>query len=196
MKANDAYGASAYRPTARLLHWLMAVLIFYQLLAGVMMTYEGEEGNLVERIANALHMYDMHKVLGLVLLTLVAVRIAYRLLAGAPADEPTLEVWQRETSHMVHAWIYFLLVAVPVLGWVGISLYPAVRVFESFNLPALTGADKATSEVIMKVHGYAALTLASLIAMHIGAALFHHFIRRDGVLRRMLPGLTPPDQRT
>ena len=194
MKPRLAPEQAGYRPAARFLHWLMVVLIFYQLLAGVLMTYEGPEGNVWERIASALRMYDGHKVLGLVLLALVLVRIVYRLTQGAPDDEPTLEVWQRETSHMVHGWIYFLLVAVPLLGWIGISLYPAVRVFEAFNLPSLVSTpDKATSEVIMKVHAYAAFALAGLIAMHIGGALFHHFIRRDGVLRRMLPGLPPRD---
>lgn len=183
---------ASYRPGARLLHWLMAVLIAYQLVAGIVMTYEGPEGNLWERIANALHMYDMHKVLGLVLLGLVVVRIAYRLTLGAPPDEPSLETWQRETSHMVHAWIYLLLVAIPLIGWIGISLYPAVRVFESFNLPSLASQpDKALSEHLFKVHAAAAFALIALLAMHIGAALYHHFIRRDGVLRRMLPGLPP-----
>lgn len=183
----------SYRPLARLLHWGMAVLIGYQLVAGVIMTYEGPEGNVWERISGTLHLYDTHKVLGLVLLGLVLVRLAYRVRVGAPEDEATLATWQVEVSHLTHGWIYLLLIAVPTLGWIGISLYPATQVFRAIHLPSIMAADKPTSEVIFKVHAVAAFVLAGLIGMHVGAALFHHFIRRDGVLRRMLPGLPARD---
>lgn len=183
-----------YKPIARLLHWLVAALIVFQLTAGVIMVYEGPEGNVWERISNALHLYDTHKVMGLVILAFVLVRLAYRLINGAPPDEPTLETWQKEISHMLHAWIYLLLIALPVLGWLGISLYPAVRVYEAFNLPSLVSApDKALSEHLFVVHKAVAFVLMGLLAMHIGAALYHHFIRGDGVLRRMLPGLPRKD---
>lgn len=188
MKAEGIATDRTYKPTARLLHWLVAALILFQLAAGVIMVYEGPEGNFWERVSNALHLYDTHKVMGIVILAVVLVRLAYRLFNGAPPDEPGLETWQKETSHMVHAWLYFLLIALPVIGWLGISLYPAVRVYEAFNLPSLVGApDKPLSEHLFVVHKALAFVLIGLVAMHIGAALFHHFVRRDGVLRRMLP---------
>lgn len=178
-----------YRPPARRLHWLMAALVIAQIAAGLAMVYEGPEGNAIARVAEALSLYDGHKLLGLVLLALAVLRLAYRISAGAPPDEPTLATWQRESAHLVHAWIYLLLIVVPVLGWAGVSLYPAVVLFGSFSIPAILSPDRAASEVVLAVHAYAALALGGLIAVHIGAALYHHLLRGDGVLQRMLPGL-------
>lgn len=188
MKAEGNATDRTYKPTARMLHWLVAALILFQITAGVIMVYEGPEGNVWERISNALHLYDTHKVMGIVILGVVLGRLAYRLSQGTPPDEPGLETWQKEISHMTHAWLYFLLIALPVIGWLGISLYPATRVYEAFNLPSLVSEpDKALSEHLFVVHKALALVLLGLVAMHIGAALYHHFVRRDGVLRRMLP---------
>lgn len=189
MAVYERPGVISYRWPARALHWLMVGLIVFQLLAGLIMVYEGPEGNIWGRIAGALQLYDLHKLLGLVLLALVLVRVLYRVIAGAPADEPTLEVWQREISHLVHAWLYFLMIVIPVLGWLGISLYPALVIFGSIPLPGLVAPDRPLSEVVLKAHAYAAFTLIGLLLVHVAAALYHHFVRRDDVLQRMLPRL-------
>jgi len=180
---------TAYSSTARRLHWLMAVLVIFQVAAGLMMVQEHPESNVWARIAEALSLYDAHKVMGLVLLALALARLAYRIGRGAPADEPTLDTWQREASHMVHSWVYLLLILVPLLGWLGISLYPAVVVFNALTLPSLAPPDQPKSAIVLTAHAYAAFLLIGLVAIHICAALFHHFVRRDDVLRRMLPGL-------
>jgi cytochrome b561 len=184
-------GVQAYGPTARLLHWLMAGLVVVQVTAGLIMVYAAPPPSLLGRLSDALGLYSVHKVLGLTLLALVLIRIAYRVLHGAPPEEPTLAVWQHETSSLVHAWIYLALIVVPILGWVGISLYPALVVFDRFTLPSLTAPDEAKSVAVFAAHAIAAFTLIALVAMHVGAALYHHFIRGDGVLRRMLPSLRP-----
>lgn len=183
---------ATYNRLARALHWTMAGLVLLQISFGVIMTYQGPEPNLWASLANALGIYDLHKLLGLVLLTLVVVRLANRLLRGAPPSEPTLAPWQRESATLVHSWIYLLLVLVPMLGWIGVSLYPALTVFGVINLPALTAPDRPLSETVLAVHALAAFALLALIATHVGAALYHHFVRRDGVLRRMWPGLKAP----
>ena len=172
-----------------MLHWLMAGLVLFQIAAGLIMTYDGPGKEIFKSLTDLFGLYSLHKVLGVVLLALVLIRIAYRVGRGAPPDEPTLEIWQKEVSHFTHAWIYFLLILTPLLGWIGISLYPAVRVFGAFDLPSLMAPDKAASEAVFVAHQYAAFALIALIGAHIGAALFHHFVRRDDVLRRMLPGL-------
>jgi len=174
---------------ARTLHWLMAALVLFQIATGLVMVYEGPEGNLWSRLTDVFDLYSLHKLLGLVLLALVLIRIAYRVSHGAPPDEPTIEVWQQEASHFVHAWIYFLLILIPLLGWLGISLYPAVLLFGAFEVPSLVPADRAKSAAVFAAHAYAAFTLVGLIILHISAALYHHFVRGDDVLRRMLPGL-------
>jgi cytochrome b561 len=166
----------------------MAVLVVFQVTAGLIMLYAAPP-SLLGTLAETLGLYSAHKVLGLILLALVVIRIAWRITRGAPPEEPTIAVWQREVSTLVHSWIYLLLIVVPILGWVGISLYPALVVFDSFSLPSLTAPDQAKSVAVFTAHAIAAFALVALVAMHIGAALYHHFIRRDGVLLRMLPGL-------
>jgi cytochrome b561 len=181
-------GVQAYGATARRLHWLMALLVAFQVAAGVIMV-NAPEGSFWATLGDALGLYSVHKLLGLILLGLVLVRIAWRVWRGAPPEEPTLAVWQRETSSLVHAWIYLGLIVVPLLGWVGVSLYPALTVFGWLTLPSLMAPDQAKSVAVFAAHAIAAFVLVGLVLMHVGAALYHYFIRGDGVLQRMLPGL-------
>lgn len=193
MPSRNGAASTIYRPLARVLHWVMAVLIIAQLLAGIIMTRPFPEGSVAAGIVNSLGLYDGHKLLGVVLLALVLLRLIYRVFTGAPEDEPTLTHWQRESSHLVHAWVYFLLIAIPVTGWLGVSLYPALVAF-GIKLPALVAPDQKASAIAFAAHAYLAFTLIALLFVHIGAALYHHFVRGDGVLRRMLPGLKPRDR--
>lgn len=189
----DDTDSASYRPIARFLHWLVAGLVLVQIISGVIMVYDAPEPNIWKTLSHSLRLWDVHKLLGLVVLALVVMRLTYRVSRGAPPDEPTLEVWQREGSHFVHAWIYLLLILIPALGWLGISLYPALVVFDHITIPALMEPDRPASEAVLRAHVIAVVALGVLLAVHISAALFHHFIRRDGVLRRMLPGLRPRD---
>jgi len=88
-----------------------------------------------------------------------------------------------------------LLLLVPILGWYGVQLYPALDVFDLFSLPAVVAPDNAASGRVLQVHALSAFALLFLIAMHVSAALYHHFIRKDGVLIRMLPKLGAPADR-
>lgn len=179
--------ARSYSGVARALHWVTALAVFAMIPVGVVMSYRGNVLNLWDGLTNAL--YSGHKLMGFLILWLTAGRLIYRLLHGAPPDEPTLRWWERAASHLVHWLLYGLLLVVPMLGWIGVSLYPALGIFDLFNLPALTSPDEATAQRVLGIHGKLALLLGALAVMHIGAALFHHLIRKDGVLRRMLPGL-------
>lgn len=176
-----------YSGTARALHWLMLVLIAAQIPVGFYMVYRGKTLNLWDGLTN--NLYSGHKLLGIALLGLVVLRLLYRLTHGAPADEPTLEAWQKGASHATHWALYLLLLAVPVLGWLGVSYFPALDIFGLFKLPALVAPDDAMAAKVLAYHAIGAIVLAGLIAMHVGAALYHYLIRRDNVLARMLPGL-------
>jgi cytochrome b561 len=174
-----------YSASARLLHWLTALLIMVQIPLGVVMSYRGNVLNLWNYTTDFL--YSAHKSLGFVLLILVVIRLLVRMIAGSPPPEPGLERWQMRIARANHAGLYLLLLAVPALGWFGASLFPALEVFGVISLPSISGADRAASDTVFTLHGLAALLLVALVALHVGAALHHHFIRRDGVLRRMLP---------
>ncbi|CAH1672966.1 Cytochrome b [Hyphomicrobiales bacterium] len=178
--------SAGYSAPARTLHWITAIAVFVMIPVGVTMSYRGNVLNLWDGLTNGL--YSGHKLLGFLLLWLTAGRLAYRFLHGAPPDEPTLEWWQRAGSHLVHWLLYGLLLVVPLLGWIGVSLFPALTIFDLFSLPALTKPDEAAAQRVLGIHGKLALTLGALAILHIAAALYHRFIRKDGVLRRMWPG--------
>lgn len=183
----DGAPAAVYRPAARHLHWATAAAVFVMLPLGFAMTYRGNSMDVWDWLTNA--MFSTHKLLGFLVLWLVAGRLLYRLVKGAPPDEPSLRPWEKLLSHAVHWLLYGLLLAVPLLGWIGISLYPSLTVFWLFDLPALATPDKPSAERVLDIHGLLARVLMGLAALHIAAALQHHFLRKDGVLRRMLPGL-------
>jgi cytochrome b561 len=173
-----------YGVAARSVHWLTVVLLAVQVPVGVVMAYRGNVLGLWNAVTGML--YSTHKSLGFLLLLLVVVRVLVRLAGGAPAAEPTLARWQRLVAGANHAGLYLLLLVVPVLGWFGASLFPALEVFGVVSLPSISGVDRGESDVVLGLHRLAAFLLVALIGLHVGAALYHRFVRRDGVLRRML----------
>jgi cytochrome b561 len=177
--------AQRYRVPARLLHWLMALLLALQIPVGMVMAYRGNVLNLWNGLTDFL--YSAHKSIGFVLLILLLLRAVVRLTIGAPPPEPSLVSWQRRIAAANHAGLYVLLLVVPVLGWLGVSLFPALEVFGLVSLPSISPPDRAASDTVFTLHRLTAFLLVALIALHVAAALHHHFIRRDGVLRRMLP---------
>jgi len=178
-------GQRVYSPVARRFHWATAAGVLVMIPLGLAMTYRGNSMNVWDGLTNGL--YSTHKLLGFLLLWLMAGRLAYRLLRGAPPDEPGLLWWQKAASHTVHWLLYGLLLIVPLLGWIGVSLYPSLGIFGLFDLPALAAPSEAAAKRVLALHGWLAWLIGALAAVHVGAALHHHLILKDGVLRRMLP---------
>ncbi len=176
-----------YSRTARALHWVTVALVAIQAPAGVYMVYRGKTLDIWDKLTGAL--YNGHKLVGIAILLLVLWRLVYRFTRGAPPDEPTLEPWQKLASHANHWGLYLLLVATPVAGYVGISLFPALDIFGLFKLPGIVAPDKAAAGTAFAVHMALAIGLVLLIGMHVAAALFHYFVRKDNVLGRMIPRL-------
>jgi len=175
-----------YSRAARYFHWLTAGAVFLMVPLGFAMTYRGNTLDVWDGLTDAL--YSTHKLIGFLLLWLVAGRLIYRLRHGAPPDEPSLSRLERFGSHLVHWLLYGLLLVVPLLGWIGVSLYPSLTLFMMFDLPALAAPNEELAKAVLRVHGMLAIVTALLAAAHIAAALHHHVIRKDGVLRRMWPG--------
>ena len=176
-----------YSAVARAFHWVTVAFVFVQIPIGIAMVYRGTTLNIFDDTTNQL--YSTHKLIGFLILWLVLARLAYRLWHGAPPPEPTLESWQRNGSAFVHWSIYLLLIVLPILGWIGISLYPALEIFGLFSLPALTSPAQELANQVLSVHAWLALLLTVLIIGHISMALFHYLVRKDHVLHRMLTGL-------
>ena len=170
-----------YSGFAKLMHWVIAACVLFIIPAGIAMA-NLPDGDL----KNAL--YTLHRSTGVLVLALMLIRLAYRLINGVPGPEPTLNSLQRVVSGIVHLALYGLLIAQPIIGWVATSAYGAqISVFGLFTLPAIVAKDEALAKPLFQVHELIGFAIAGLLVMHIGAALFHYFIRRDGVLQRMLP---------
>lgn len=171
-----------YSSVQKFLHWTIALLIFGLVPVAITMTNIGE-GELQNRL------FELHKSTGLTVLALALARILVRAARGAPALVASLPAWQRKAARASHYALYGLIVLVPVLGWAGTSACCApVKWFGLFSLTLPISGGMPVGEAILKVHMAVASLLVLLVFIHIGAALHHHFVRRDATLRRMLPG--------
>jgi cytochrome b561 len=172
----------AYTVPARVLHWLTAALVLTMIPLGIVIA--NEWGGSVQE-----PLYNLHKSIGAVLLPLVIVRLIYRLThppLPLPSDIPPVQKVAAEATHWA---LYALLLIQPVVGWIATSAYPApIPVFGLFELPPIWPENRALSEKLYTVHKLLGLAIAAVASMHIGAALFHHFVRRDRVLMRMING--------
>jgi cytochrome b561 len=188
---NVAASGAVYSETARRLHWWTVALVAIMLPLGFGMVYRGTTLNIWDGLTDRL--YNLHKLLGFVLLWLVVYRLYFRLKNGAPPDEPTLLWWQKAAAHATHWGLYALLIIMALLGWHGVSRYGAREVFGLFSLPPLGAQDRDASATVFYLHYLGGLLMVGMIAAHVGGALMHYFVFKDGVLRRMLPGLKPRD---
>jgi cytochrome b561 len=184
---SDVTPVETYARPARVLHWLTALLLAVQVPVGFYMVHRGGTLGLWDGVTNTL--YSGHKLGGVVLLALVLLRLAWRLGRGAPPAAPTTARWQRVASGVVHAALYGLLVALPVVGYIGVARFPALELFGGITLPALLDPDETAAKEAFALHALLGWALIAGIAVHVAAALFHHFVRRDEVLARMLPSL-------
>jgi cytochrome b561 len=175
---------TTYSSAARQFHWWTVLLVAIQVPVGLYMVYRAGITNF-DALTNTL--YSSHKSAGLLILALVVARLVYRLRHGAPSDEPTLTLFEKAASHATHWGLYLLLLVVPILGWIGISLYPALNVFGIVDIPALASPNTDAANQVFMLHKYLAYLVVALVGMHVAGALFHYVIRKDGVLSRMLP---------
>jgi cytochrome b561 len=132
-------------------------------------------------------LYDIHRTFGAVLIPLVLVRLAYRLTNPPPPLPDDIPAIQQLAAHLTHWALYILLIVQGFIGWIATSAYRApIKVFWLFELPPIWPVDQPYSEKMFVVHRWLGIALALLVCMHIGAALFHHFVRKDDVLMRMV----------
>lgn len=165
---------------AKFFHWVMALGILGNGLWGLLMTSMSPS-------MTKISVYALHKSIGLTLLALFLLRLLWRAADRAPPDEPAPR-WQRWAAHAVHGALYVLVVALPLSGWWFNSLhgYP-LQWFKLFNLPALVDKNEDMAHLAHAVHEYLFWLLLLVLLAHVGAALKHHLLDRDNVLRRMLP---------
>ena len=173
--------ATRYAPLAKLIHWIMAAFVLSIIPIGITMT-SLPSGKLQDNL------FEIHESFGATILALACLRVAVRLIRGAPPPYEGLADWQRVASWVTHHLLYVLIFVVPLLGWAGASAYRApISVYGLFTLPPIVAENRHLSDIIFLFHISAAYLLTATLVVHIGAALMHGFVARDGVLGRMLP---------
>ncbi|MGY2197042.1 cytochrome b [Pseudomonas gingeri] len=170
-----------FAPLARLLHWLMALMILAMLFIGA--------GMVASVSARHEWLIHLHKPLGIAILALVIVRLVVRFSTRQPPLPEDLPGWQVLAAKLSHVLLYALMLVLPLLGWAMISAAgDPVMLSSSIELPSLLSANATTFAFLRKAHGYLAYLLFLTVLMHLAAALFHGWIRRDGVLESMVRG--------
>lgn len=174
-------GTAGYSAFAKTLHWLAAALLVCQFCTAALMP-DVHVGTPVDTTLS------LHFSFGIVIAVLMAARFAYRLrhpVAVAPGEAPR---WEQRLARTLHLVFYAVLIAGPFLGWAAASAHgQQVSLFGVLPLPALAPLKAKWGLLAGDVHGLGMWTLLGLVSLHVAAALFHHVVRHDGVLRRMLP---------
>ena len=169
-----------YDGVAQSFHWVVVLLVVAQYATKWL---PDGFASLGEKQLNAWHL-----AIGPTILLLMLLRLAWRLTHHTPAPPSDLPRSLQILSRSTHWLFYALLVVLPVLGWIAASGYGAsVTLLRLVPLPALIGPDKSLAESVGSVHGGLAWVLLVVIALHVSGALYHAFIKRDGVIGRMLP---------
>lgn len=173
---------AGYTGIARLFHWSTAVLVLLMIPIGIVMA-NFNAGPAQDTL------YHLHRSIGVVLLPLVLARLLYRMSHPPPALPATVSASQRRAAGITHCALYGLLLLQAMVGWIATSAYRApILVFWMFELPPIWHVDRPLSESLFAVHRVMGLALLGLLVLHVGAALFHHFVLKDAVLRRMVRG--------
>jgi cytochrome b561 len=173
---------TGYTGTAKTLHWLILALLIAQFIFAWTMPHIGRNTPVTTLIS-------LHFTVGVCILAVAVVRLAWRLTHGEPKPEDSVPPWQVQSARVIHWLLYVLLFVVPILGWINASWRNMPIVMVGHPLPQLVATRAPGWSWTGDVHTIlATYVMLALVGLHVAAALYHYFIRRDRVLQRMLPG--------
>ena len=176
-----------YPLISQLLHWVVAGLIIVQFVLANLAESAEDSGAILRQLA----LLANHKSVGMTILLLAILRLLWRIGHPPPPLPATMPLWQLRASQASHWALYSLLFLLPISGWLmsSASAY-SVSWFNLFQFPDLLASDPELKEVFAEIHEILVLVLVFVAALHIAAALKHHFMDRDNVLLRMSSRLT------
>lgn len=163
-------------------HWLILLLIVGLAIVGLTM---GE----LPRTPKYFWVYTLHKSLGITVLALVLARLGWRLYAGTPRTVAGTPTWQARVASLTHALLYGLILLMPISGWLydSASGLRPFRFFGILEMPKLVAPSESIRQTAHDLHEWGFWVLLALVALHAGAAFYHHLFQRDATLARMLP---------
>jgi cytochrome b561 len=166
-----------FTPLQRTLHWIMAACILAMLFIGV---------GMVSTIRpDYLALVSLHKPLGIAILVLALIRLAVRLIRGAPPLPESMPQPMKLAAHLSHLAFYVLMIGLPILGWAMLSAEDYPVVVAGMRLPPIAPQSNDLHTLLWNAHRFLALCFFALIVVHVAAALFHALLRRDGVFQSM-----------
>jgi len=172
--------STRFTTVQRVLHWTMAIAIIAMFFIGV---------GMVSTISTIyVPLLATHKSLGIAILLLAVIRLAVRFRYGSPALPSDLPEPMKLAAHLSHYALYALMIGMPLIGWAMMSTanYPIV-IFGSLRLPAILPQSNSLHALLWDAHFYLAFAFFALVLMHLAAALFHAWVRRDNVFHSMAP---------
>jgi cytochrome b561 len=180
---------NSYNAISKLFHWGMALVIAGLITLGFVMTD-------MSLSPEKLQYYAWHKWAGVSVFMLVWLRLVWRVLNPPPAYPASMSLLLQRMAHWGHAALYGLMIVIPLSGWLMSSAKGVPTVwFGVLPLPDLLERNKELGQLLQEVHELLNYLLMLLLAGHVAAALKHHWIDRDDILKRMLPNssATPKD---
>ena len=183
----DTSASNTYTKTAIFIHWLIALMIIGQLIGGKVMMWMDPKPLKFE-------IFQLHKSFGFIILGLSILRLLWRISHKAPALPEGMKPFERIGAHVSHIGFYVLMIGIPLSGWIMVSASTTritTKIFKMVKVPDFPGVTRSEymETLTENIHEKLAILIALLLALHIGAALKHHFINKDDVLARMVPRL-------
>lgn len=181
-----------YGNIAMMFHWIIAALIIVNLCLGLYMS------DLPRSDPGRYTLFQFHKSVGLTVLVLSLLRLGWRLMNPVPPLPASMGLLLRLASRANHYLLYLLMVGIPFVGWMMVSASPLglptpyFGLFSWPHIPWLAELPRATKvplhDSLEDLHAFLAFSAILLLVIHVGGALYHQFLRRDDVLKRMIPG--------
>ncbi len=171
--------ANSYGSVAKFLHWLIFLMVAGMIIGGFCLGYVPKEYKGV--------IYNLHKLTGLTILTLMLIRLVWKLMNVKPKLPADTTLWQRRAERAVHDLLYLLIICMPLAGWIGSSSAGKPPHIGDISLGLPIPENKALIDTMFEMHEYIAYGIIAIVSIHILAALYHHYVKEDDILRRMLP---------
>jgi len=171
-----------YAASSRLLHWLTVLLLLAVIPIGIWIRYF-EPADKDFKFA----LYNLHESLGVLVFVLALLRIVNRRLNPPPPLPGDVPAPMKLAAHATHIALYALLILMPLIGFLATNAWGfPLSVFGVLPIPSPLGKDVAIAKVLSLLHWCGAIAIVTLILGHLAGVVHHTFIRRDGLLRRML----------